>query len=304
MTEPLGVLTAWIDRRAAPDARAWLAARREALRAAFSERDFTIAFGMVPRKLGRADLDLTAQEATAADAARPGWDAAQWSLDHAARVALMVEFGGAGAPAFHERFARMTAEADVAEAIALYRGLPLYPDAAALVDAAAEGLRTNMLAVFEAVAHRSPFPKDTFDERRWNHMVLKALFVGSYLAPIQGLDERANADLAVMLIDTARERRAAGRPVSFELWRCVGPFARQDMIADIAHELAHGDALGRQGAALALAAAPHNLGRGALDTAPDLAARIASGDLTWARLSRHAAQGLHQHFARPEEVAD
>ena len=53
-----------------------------------------------------------------------------------------------------------------------------------------------------------------FDEHRWNHMVLKALFNGAALAPIQGLDERANPELAAMLRDYAHERWAADRAVS------------------------------------------------------------------------------------------
>ena len=56
-------------------------------------------------------------------------------------------------------------------------------------------------------------------------MVLKALFVGSELGPIAGLDDRANPELARILIDYARERWAAGRPVTPELWRPVMPFA-------------------------------------------------------------------------------
>ena len=69
-----------------------------------------------------------------------------------------------------------------------------------------------MRAVFEAVAHRSPYPREQFSENRWNHMVLKALFVDSTLHPMQGLEERANPELAKMLCDYAHERWAAGRP--------------------------------------------------------------------------------------------
>ncbi len=73
------------------------------------------------------------------------------------------------------------------------------------------------------MAHRNPYPSERFAENRWNHMVLKAIFVGSPLHPIQGLDARANPPLARMLCDYAHERWAAGRPVSPELLRCVGP---------------------------------------------------------------------------------
>ena len=92
--------------------------------------------------------------------------------------------------------------------MALYRGLPLYPEPETFEWQVGEGLRTSMRAVFEAIAHRSPYPKENFSEDRWNHMVLKALFIGSTLAPIQGLDERANPVLAEILPIT---RTSAGR---------------------------------------------------------------------------------------------
>ncbi len=58
-------------------------------------------------------------------------------------------------------------------------------------------------------------------------MVLKALFIGCPLVPIQGLGERANPRLATMLRDFARERRAANRPAPRELWLCLAPFAEE-----------------------------------------------------------------------------
>ena len=56
-------------------------------------------------------------------------------------------------------------------------------------------------------------------------MILKALFVGSTLAPILGLDARANPELARILLDYAAERGAAGREITPELWRPVVPFS-------------------------------------------------------------------------------
>ena len=291
MTHPLELLNAWIGSRASPGGAAWLSDRRSRLQAAGTERDFWITFGMVPRKLGREDLALGPDELDSAARARAGWDPSDWSIDQAARLALMLEFGGEGDD-FAQRLARMTAEAEVSEALALFRGLPLYPNPEKLVEIAAEGLRTNMLGVFEAIVHRSPFPKEVFDQQRWNQMVLKAVFMGSPLAPIQGLDARANEELAVILIDTARERRAAGRKNTFELWRCVGRHAREDMIEDMVHELRTGDDLGRRGAALALAEAPHGIGRAALETATDLAAAVDAGELNWESLSRATFPGL------------
>jgi hypothetical protein len=148
---------------------------------------------------------------------------------------------------------------------------------------AAEGARSNMQSVFEAVAHRNPYPREQFDEPRWNHMILKALFIGSALALIQGLEARGNPRLAAMLLDYARERRAAGRAVSPELWRCVGPFADAAAIGDMTR-LLEGTEQERQAAILALSASPDPAAKPLLDANPDLARQAAAGELTWERV--------------------
>ena len=259
---PRELLRRWLDRQLPEAASAWLGAQLDGLTGAVRDRDLYLALGLVPRKLGKADLDLSAADLEAAGRARPGWDPRGWSVDQAARILILLHAGGTGA-VFAQRLTQLCRTADVAEAIAFYRGLPLYPDPERLEAQAAEGTRTNMRAVFEAVAHRSPYPKEQFAENRWNHMVLKALFVGSALHPIQGLEERANPTLARMLCDYAHERWAAGRPVSPELWRCVGPHADAEGLGDLQRVLATGGAIERKAAALALAACPDQRARGA-----------------------------------------
>ncbi len=219
---PLDLLCGWVTRQAG-DHAAWFDEAVVALGRSPVERDLHIVLGLAPRRLGKADLALSRADLRAADEARPGWNPSGWSIDGAARVAVLLAFRGQRS--FAETFKDLRRTADAAELIALYRGLPLYPEPQALDFEAGEALRSNLKPVFEAVAHRNPFPRDHFDRHRWNHMVLKALFVGSELAPIVGLDERANPELARILIDYARERWAAGRPVTPELWRPVRPFA-------------------------------------------------------------------------------
>jgi hypothetical protein len=281
---PGELLHRWLDRQLPEIGSAWLAEQLDRLAGEVRDRDLYVALGLVPRKLGKADLDLSAADLEDAQRARPGWDPRGWSVDQAARIVVLLHAGGTGAR-FAARFAQLCRTADVAEAIAFYRGLPLYPDPQLLEVQAAEGTRTNMRAVFEAVAHRSPYPKEQFAENRWNHMVLKALFVGSALHPIQGLDERANPTLARMLCDYAHERWAAGRPVSPELWRCVGPHADAEGHADLQRVLASGSAAERKAAALALAACPDPRAKELLAAAPDLSTAIERGALSWDRLA-------------------
>jgi hypothetical protein len=95
---------------------------------------------------------------------------------------------------FAERLDTLFISGEIGEHMALFRGLPLYPVPERLIARAAEGIRSAVQPVFEAVAHANPYPYERFSETQWNHMVLKALFIGSTLDPIQGLDQRRNAD--------------------------------------------------------------------------------------------------------------
>jgi hypothetical protein len=282
---PQSLLRTWLHRQLPAAPRVWLDEQLGKLTGEIGDRDLYLALGLVPRRLGKADLELSDGDLEAAEQARPGWDSRGWSVDQAARILVLLHAGGTG-ERFAARFVQLCRTADVAEAIALYRGLPLYPDPELLEDQAAEGTRTNMRAVFEAVAHRNPYPREQFAENRWNHMVLKALFVGSTLHPIQGLDARANPTLARMLCDYAHERWAAGRPVSPELWRCVGPHADAEALGDLQRVLATGDATERKAAALALSACRDPKARELLGTVPDLAAAVERGELTWERCNQ------------------
>lgn len=221
---PDTLLAGWLERQLPPETYGWLHAERNRLLQGASERAFNLAVSLVPRRVGKADLDLRPDDLAAAHRAQPGWDPRGWSVDQAGRILLLLAGGGTGAP-FGTRLRGLLATADLAESITFYRGLPLYPDPELLVDRARDGVRTSIRPVFEAVAHANPYPAAFFDEPAWNQLVLKALFIETTLAPIQGLDRRANPTLARMLCDYAHERWAAGRSVSPELWRCVGPYA-------------------------------------------------------------------------------
>lgn len=223
--QPVDLLRHWVLRQAG-NAAAWFESSLDDIGTdGATERSLHILMGFAPRKLGKADLDLAPEDLAAADAAYAEWNPAGWSIDGAARIAALLNFRG-NRP-FADIFKDLRRTSDVAEMIALYRGLPLYPDPETLFFEVGEGLRSNLKPVFEAIAHNNPFPRDHFDDHRWNHMVLKALFVDSRLAPIIGLDDRANPELARILIDYAHERWAAGRPVTPELWRPVRPFATE-----------------------------------------------------------------------------
>ncbi len=281
MTAPKELLSNWLGERLELSAQSWLAGRRQELDFSYTDRALHITLGMMPRRVGKQDLSLAPEQFEQAQSARAGWDPRWWGVADAARVLVLLETAESGNQSFIDRFVDLCRNAEVGELIAFYRGLPLYPDPAALEIQAAEGLRTNVRSVFEAIAHNNPYPKEQLSIERWNQMVLKALFIDSSLAPIQGLDERANPELARIMCDYAHERWAADRDVSPELWRCVGPFADGAMLDDLHKVVQAGSEIERRAAALALHANSSERAAQIMASATDLQALIETNALAW-----------------------
>jgi hypothetical protein len=282
---PAQLLATWIGRQAAPAANSWLEQKRLELARDASGRALSLAISMAPRRMGKAGLVLSQDDGAAAERARTGWRPVGWTVDEAARILLLLSATHGPEP-FAGWLRSLVATSDVGELIAIYRGLPLYPEQPTLTALAAEGLRTSMRTVFEAVAHHNPFPAEQFSEGAWNHMVLKALFIETSLQPIEGLDRRWNPALARTLCDYAHERWAASRPVAAELWRGVGRFADDAAIGDLARVLQTGSTIEREAAVLALSESDHAGATKLLAGEPDLAADVRAGRISWAILQR------------------
>jgi hypothetical protein len=275
----------WISQKTDDRGIAWFRGAVRDVTHAASERALSVAIGLVPRRLGKADLSLVATELAQADALRPGLDLGDWSIDQLARVALMAASHAGDDTAFASRFDSFCATAEINELIALCRGLPVYPNPALIEPRAREAVRSGMKPVFEAVAHRNPYPCETFAEEAWNQMVVKAFFMGSTLWPIQGLDERANPRLARMLVGLAQERWAAQRPVSGEVWRCVAPHADAEGIAALTHGWTTGNDKERLAIALALQMAPQIRFNLPANELAHLQARLISEKINWPDLA-------------------
>lgn len=275
------LLRQWLNNRLTAEQSVWFETQLQKIELSNSDRELHITLGMIPRKLGRADLSPNAAELADANQLQAGWNPQNWSIDIAARVAVICQLAEQRPESFAATVTDLCRNADLAESIAIYSGVCFYPQSDDLDALIGEGLRTNIRSVFEAIAHHNPYPATNFDENRWNHMVLKALFIDSTLAPIYGLDKRANAELASILCDYAKERRAAGRSVTYELWRCVGPFASGDMLDDLEQAANSKHSAEKHAALLALSAAKDPRVKDILAAHSELHQQISSGSLTW-----------------------
>lgn len=275
------ILHQWIRAALPPSALAWVDEKAKSIAAGAEDWVFFTSFSAVPRYTGKQDLSLDGDALQAAADLRTRWNPQHWSVDQAARSYLVLSLPDQPLAPYLEKLEKVFNAADIGEAVVLYQTLPLYPHPDKFIDRAAEGLRSNMTSVFEAVALRNPFPAEYFEENAWNQLVLKSCFVGSTLHRIVGLDERANATLATILVDYAHERWSAGRVVTPELWRPVGPFATGDVIKDLERVLTNEDPTHQEAGALALSQSADADAAALLNTRSDLKARIESGGLTW-----------------------
>ncbi|MEM7796439.1 MAG: EboA family metabolite traffic protein [Cyanobacteria bacterium P01_C01_bin.118] len=278
------LLHKWVISQISTEQGAWLNKTLQQFSEQKADRLLFMAFSSIPRYTSKADLQLSNSDLKAADTARSGWDPAQWSLDQAGRALLLLSLPAEDGHSFHATLEKLFNAADVSELIALYQSLPLLPHSELFIARAAEGLRTSIDAVFNAVALRNPFPGDYFEQPSWNQMILKAVFVGSPLHLIQQLDQRANAELARMLSDYAHERWAAKREVTPELWRLIGPFLNDQLIADVQQALETTNKPQQLAAALACVKSSMPAAKAALELYPDVHNEIES--LNWDQFSQ------------------
>jgi hypothetical protein len=243
--QAIDLLSVWLKPRLSPEGFAWFDTELRALQVKPEQARWFKALGLAPRKLGKADLQPTQAELQAAQALRQGLDPSEWSVDQTARIAFTLAFYQGDEAGFVQQVVMLIDTSEINELLAIFRGFALFPHPQALEPKAREAIRSTMRPVYEAMSHRNPFPLEFFDEAAWNQMIVKAFFLDSSIWQIQGVDERYNADLSVILILLVQERWAAGRFIAPEIWRCAVPYANAEGVAVILQALA-GKALERE----------------------------------------------------------
>lgn len=184
-----------------------------------------------------------------------------------------------------EEYVRITENlfisAEMNEQVALYSALPLLAFPEEWRERTAEGIRSNIGIVLEAIMLDNPYPAMYLSEPAWNQLVLKAFFTDKAINSIIGLDGRANAALAHTLSDLAHERWAAGRQVNPLTWRLVAPFINETNFADIERIWYSEQQAEREAAFLACFNSSYPPARALLEKRPEWVTDITTNQLTW-----------------------
>jgi hypothetical protein len=271
------VFAAIIRQNVASDAWSWMEEKTSLL----TSLHLNAAFAMMPRKTGRAVIHVTEEQNRTVQAARPGLSIRGWTIDRLSRVWLLMQVEAREKETYFRQIENLFLAAEMQELVALYSALPVLAYPEMWEKRCAEGIRSNIGDVLEAIMCNNPYPSENLSEAAWNQLVLKAFFTEKPIHRIIGLDSRANQELASILSDYAHERWAAHRAVNPQLWRCVGPFINERILPDI-ERLFHSEKIvEREAAALACWHSNFPPARDRLNQNAELKAAIEAGRLTW-----------------------
>ena len=281
LTQTKELLYSLIRQQASPDGLKWLDQQIDKLNKDWNQRTFYFSFSSVPRFMGKATVEYNEDILQQAHQLRKGFTPQGWDLTQLVRTYILLMLPHDDADAYVSVIDRMCETADMYEQQAIYAALPLLPHPEDLTGRGAEGLRTNMTNVFDAIALHNPYPADYMKQEAWNQLVLKAVFMARPLYKIYGTEDRHNLELARMLIDFAHERWAAHREVTPEIWRFVAPYLSEEYLPDLEKTVKQGKPLEVEAALLACSVSTYTGGRQILDDNPEIKNRIDNKQLTW-----------------------
>jgi hypothetical protein len=224
-----------LELAATPEGLAWLEDARAEVAA--SPAAIGARFPAVGREVGREPLEAGADPA----------DVHIWTVDDAARAVLLAALG----PAVVDELADLYRFGDAAERRGLLRALPyleIDERAIGIVDDAIRSNDTRLIA-----AALGPYATAYLDPAGYDHAVLKCVFVGVPITPLDGLPERGTPEGARMLAAFVHERVAAGRDIPSEVWPVIDRYPPEAELRAIEEELSSPFADRRQAAQGALA---------------------------------------------------
>ncbi|MDN3654022.1 EboA domain-containing protein [Ferruginibacter paludis] len=263
----------------------WLEEKASLVALENNAAQLNLSFAAISRKTGREIIKLNTDQKKQVNAILPGFSIVGWPLHRLCRTWILLHVNAVEKDSYINKIDGLFKNAEMNELADLYAALPVFAYPEKWVKRCAEGIRSNIGIVLEAIMYDNPYPSKFLDEAAWNQLVLKAFFTEKDVNRIDGLDERANLSLASTLIDYAHERWAAKRPVNIQLWRLVGGFIDETNISDIQKIAASEDIGERKAAALTCFQSEYAPAKNLLENVPELKNEILANKLNWININ-------------------
>jgi hypothetical protein len=271
-----------------PPAWTWLENEGVLVREKNDSAKFNIAFVAMPRRTGKNTIAVSAAEQDQLNMLRNDFSITAWSAERLARTWLLLQLPARDKEKYIQIIENLFLAAEMSELVALYGSLPLLAYPESWRKRCAEGIRSNIGQVLNAVICKNPYPAEQLDEAAWNQLVLKALFTDKPILEIAGLRQRMNDNLARALSDYAHERWAAHRPVNPLLWICVSPFINDGSFSDIQRLFTSENPLEREAAALVCYETSYPPAKRLLEQNELLKTSVEKGNITWDSIAKES----------------
>jgi hypothetical protein len=147
---------------------------------------------------------------------------ASWQVNEAARLLLLNKL--LTFCALQEQPQQIKAAfkfGDECEQIAIIKGLSRIDGQGLLNDLAIATGRTNSLNLFSAIALNNDYAMQYYEQRAYQQLVLKALFMDLDIAKIVGLKQRHCPELSTLAMDLVKERLASDRQPPGSIWLAI-----------------------------------------------------------------------------------
>lgn len=251
-----------------------------------SVAQFNLAFAAVPRVVGKVPINLSKDRESEIVQLLEGFTFKGWTIDRVCRVVILLNLDASDAKKYTSTIEDLFLTAEMHELVALYSALPVLAYPKHWQKRCAEGIRSNIGDVLQAIMCNNPYPSENLDLAAWNQMVLKAFFTEKPVHQIIGLDKRGNKELALILSDYAHERWAAHRPVNPLLWRCVARFVDERIYPDIERIAGSKNSFDMMAAALVCRESHYPPAKNIVNTHPFLRSLIEDNTLTWEKVAQ------------------
>ena len=198
-----------------------------------SDQEFFISFALVNKKIPRDHLRPTLEQVKNFYRINSEFSIDNWTLDQLCRLSLLMNY-----PMLNlQNLSKLVSVADTQEQITIYKSIFYLENPSQYSPLVVDGIRTNIIDIFDAIALKNLYPTKYFSENQWNQMVLKAIFMERPIYQIMDIDLRKNEKLANILFDYARERWAASRHVTPELWRMIRGYLTKDQYLEMKKQM-------------------------------------------------------------------